>query len=110
MAQQTLSIKEQLLHLKMMTERFGSLHEAQILQIRNYPLLIPGVKKAEVSINIDKKVVIYNCTSSTGKFRKTKKVNLMVKNIYEYIKTIAWNDSILEIKVDNKDVFDSRTK
>ena len=54
-----LPIKQQLRMLKGMTEKLNSVHEAQIVQLRNYPRLIPNIKSAETSIDIDNKTVIY---------------------------------------------------
>ena len=104
----TMTMKEQLGQLKALTERLGTLHEAQILQIRNYPLLIPGVAKAETGIDIEKKIITYKCYSGQKKFRKTKNAIIAIEKIYEFIKYVAWSDSILEIQVDGKDIFDSR--
>lgn len=103
-----MTMKEQLGQLKALTERLGTLHEAQILQIRNYPLLIPGVVRAETNIDIDKKIVSYKCSSGEKKFRNTAKVALAIEKIYEFIKYVAWTDTILEIKINGKDIFDSR--
>ena len=99
----TITMKEQLGHLKVLTERFGTLHEAQLLQIRNYPLLIPGVKKAETSIDMEKKIVKYDCNTGDKKFRKTKQTMTFIDNIYEWIKYVAWTDTILEIKINGKE-------
>lgn len=106
----TVSVKEQLGQLKMLTERFGTLHEAQLLQIRNYPLLIVGVKTVETNIDMEKKIITYKCKSDPKKkFRKTKQVMSLIDHIYEWCKYVSWGEVILEIKVDGKDVFDSRT-
>lgn len=106
----TVSIKEQLGQLKALTERFGTLHEAQLLQIRNYPLLIPGIKTAETTIDMEKKIINYKCKSNPKKkFRKTKQVMSFLDHIYEWCKYVSWSDVTLEVKVDGKDIFDSRS-
>jgi hypothetical protein len=102
------SFKDQLMQLKAMTVRVGSLHEAQVLQLRNYPLLIPGVIKAETEIDPSTKLVRYKCESDLKKFRKTQKVKDFCKNIEVWIRTIIWDDTIVEIYVNGKSIFDSR--
>lgn len=109
----SVSFKDQLMQLKAMTVRVGSLHEAQVLQLRNYPLLIPRVIKAETEIDPSLKLVTYKCSSDAkgffNRFRKTKEVEDFCKNIEVWVRTIVWDDTIVEIYVDNKTIFDSRT-
>ena len=102
------SLKQQLMYLKGMTDRIGVLHEAQIVQIRNYPRTIPNIKSAETTIDVDKHIVTYNCESETAQFRRTKKVKIAIENITTWIRTVAWTDSVIEIKVNGKSVYDSR--
>jgi len=96
---------EQLQYLKGMTVRLGCIHEAQALQLRNYPLLIPNVGKAIVKVNAETKHVIYDCTGKTKNFRKTKKVDEMFQNIYKWTTFIVWDDVEVLIKVNNKELF-----
>ena len=103
-----LSVKEQLMHLKQMTLRLGTIHEAQIVQLRNYPLLIPNIKSAELEIDAKSHIIKYKCESETKKFRKTKKVKDMCSNIQIWIETIVWGDSIIETTVDGKVIYDTR--
>lgn len=104
----SISIKDQLFHLKAMTERINVVHEAQTLQLRNYPLLIPGVTSAETEVNIEQKIVTFNCKSEK-KFRNTKKVQLAIKHILEWTRMVIWTSTTLIIKVNGKEIFDSRT-
>lgn len=101
-------LKEQLKYLKGITERLGVLHEAQILQLRNYPLLIPNVLTAETTVDQSNKMVKFKCTSKKAPFRKTKKVDLAIKNIDSWIRWIIWDETVVEIVVDGKDIYDSR--
>lgn len=103
----SISVKDQLFHLKAMTERLNVVHEAQTLQLRNYPLLIPGVDAAETELNIDHKIVTFKCTSKKT-FRNTKKVKLAVENIFEWVKMVIWTSTTLVISVNGKEIFDSR--
>jgi len=100
--------KQQLMYLKGMTERLDVIHEAQIVQLRNYPILIPNIKKAEMEINIDQRKITYDCESKTKTFKKTKKTLIAIENIMNWIKVIVWDSTIVEIKVNGKSVYDSR--
>jgi len=101
-------LREQLGYLKNATERLGVIHEAQIVQLRNYPLLIPNVKTAETKVDIEKKTVVYECESKSKQFRKTKQVKIAIENIVKWIHTIIWTNTIVEIKVNGKSVYDTR--
>lgn len=101
-------MKEQLVYLKGIMERTGAIHEAQALQIRNYPRLIPNIKKAETTISPDSHMVIYDCVSEKKNFRKSKKINEAIVNVVEWIRFVLWNDTTVELKVNGKCVYDSR--
>lgn len=103
-----LSIKEQLMQLKQLTLRLGVIHEAQTVQLRNYPLLIPNIKKATLDLDVERHIVHYTCSSESGKFRRTKKAKDMISNILIWTRTIIWEDTIIEIIVDGKLIYDSR--
>lgn len=103
-----LSIKEQLMHLKQLTLRLGVIHEAQTVQLRNYPLLIPNIKSAVLDLDAERHIVHYKCTSESGRFRKTKKTKDMISNILIWTRLIIWEDTIIEITVDGKFIYDSR--
>lgn len=101
-------MKEQLMHLKQLTLRLGVIHEAQTVQLRNYPLLIPNIKSAVLDLDVEHHIVHYKCESETGKFRKTKKAKNMISNILIWTRTIIWEDTIIKIIVDGKLIYDSR--
>lgn len=102
-----ISVKDQLFYLKGLTEKLGVVHEAQLVQIRNYPLLIPNIKKAETEFDIDAKTIVYKCESQ-GKFRKTKQTQLAISKILEWIRIVVWDETIVIIQVDGKEIYDSR--
>lgn len=101
-------IKEQLRYLKGMTEKLNVVHEAQIVQLRNYPKLIPNIKSAETKIDIDHRLITYECESETKIFRKTKKVKIAIENIITWIQTIVWDNTTVELIVNGKSVYDTR--
>lgn len=104
-----MSMKEQLAHLKDLTERFNMLHEAQTVQLRNYPLLIPNISSAEIKINTDFHIVTFHCEAEK-KFRLTKNAKIMIENILLWTRTVVWSDSTLEIFVGDRMVYDSRER
>jgi hypothetical protein len=83
---------EQLGHLRALTVRMNIIHEAQALQVRNYPLLIPGVKSAVTEIDIETKTVVYKLTPQNKKFNlSSPKVKKICDNIKIYIQeVILW--------------------
>jgi len=103
-----ISIKDQLRYLKGMTEKLNTVHEAQVVQLRNYPLLIPNIKKASTTFNFDTHTVTYKCDSVNGKFRKSKKAKIAIENIITWIQSVVWSDTTVEINVDGKDIYDTR--
>lgn len=102
------SMKEQLIHLKGITERLNTVHEAQIVQLRNYPRVIPNISKAETRLNIDNHSIVYECTSESPTFRKTKNVKVAIENVVTWIRTVVWDDTTVEFIVNGKSVYDTR--
>jgi hypothetical protein len=102
-----LGIFEQLMLLKEATVRFGSLHEAQVLQLKMYPLLLPGVKKAETHIDIEKKLIYYKITES-NKFRMTKKNKTIIEKIVFWTKSLLWDECSIVILNKDKVIYDTR--
>lgn len=102
------TLKEQLIHLKGITERLNTVHEAQIVQLRNYPRLIPNISSAETRLDIDKHSIVYECSSESPVFRKTKKVKTAIENVVTWIRTVVWDDTTVEFIVNGKSVYDTR--
>ena len=103
------SFLKQLMYLKGMTVRTGSIHEAQALQLRNWPLTIPGVKSAEAHVNTDAKLIKYILTPKNKSFRTTAKVTETCALIDKYIKTILWDETTVVMEVGKKVIYDSRS-
>lgn len=89
---------EQLLALKGMTLAMGCLHEAQVLQLKSYPILLPNVKKWDVEVDPDKHLVTYNLKG------KANKLQLMImRDIVGYIRRyLLWDDSKVVFKLNGK--------
>lgn len=104
------SILEQLGALKAMTIRTGSIHEAQALQLRNYPLLIDKVVKSEVKVDIERKMVEYNIIKAkNGAFKGLLKFRKDMDLIKKCVQTILWDDSVIVFKHKGKVLYDSRS-
>jgi hypothetical protein len=102
------NLEEQILYLKTITERWGLLHEAQVLQLKMWPLLLPQIKSAEVLVDTDNHYVEIKAVSKTKRFKKTKKFIELQPQIAKWIKYILWSDTVVVIKVNDKLTFDSR--
>jgi len=101
-----LTTKEQLMQLKAMTVRLGSIHEAQALQLKMWPLLLPNISKSVAKIDVETKTVIMNCvTQKDKKFRKTKKVENLCKHIETWTRAILWNETAVSIVVDGETIY-----
>ncbi len=104
----SIPIKEQLKYLKGVTDRLNVIHEAQVVQIRNYPRVIPNIKEAETKLNIDTRTITYDCVSENPVFRKTKKVRVAIENVVTWIRSVVWDDTTVEFVVNGKSVYDTR--
>src|SRR5271155_3077982 len=101
---------DQLMHLKAMTVRTGAIHEAQALQLRNYPLLIEGVKQASVRVDVDRKMVEYKITKYERGFPKSKSALVTELNggLKKWVQTLLWPDTSIVVKHGGRVVYDSR--
>lgn len=98
-----LTTEQQLAYLRSMTIRLGSIHEAQALQLRNWPLLIPGIVKAEARVDVENKTVMFNCKSKSGKLPITGKVKIVCRHITESVqKILLWPETQVVFRIDKK--------
>ena len=102
------TLLEQLQHLKAMTVRTGSIHEAQALQIRNYPKLLTGVVSVSANVDIENKLVTYNCKVKKG-FRFTEKNKIMCGNISIWLRTLLWDSTSVTFTAGKRVLFNSRS-
>lgn len=99
------STEEQLQLLKGMTVRTGMIHEAQALQLRNWPLLIPSVSKAEARVDTENQTVTFACKA--GRVYTNKKTKLLYKNISEWVRQLLWPETRVVVEINGKKVFDT---
>ena len=106
MSNKPLTTKEQLMQLKAMTVRMGVIHEAQALQLKMWPLLIPDVSKAVSKVDVETKSVIMTCETKKGKkFKKTDQIDLLCKNIEEWTRAILWEETVVSIIVNGETIY-----
>jgi hypothetical protein len=99
------TVEEQLQLLKGMTVRTGMIHEAQALQLRNWPMLIPSVSKAEARVDTELQTVTFVCKAN--RLYSNKKTKLLYKNIGEWVRNLLWNETRVVIEINGKKVFDT---
>lgn len=86
------NIKEQLLWLKSLTVRTNIVHDAQILHLRFWPLLLKGAKSAEIKIDTDNKTVFFEINISLKNWNLD--YNKTLKNyIVSWVQYLLWNDT-----------------
>jgi hypothetical protein len=104
----TMDPLQQLQALKMATLTTGALHEAQILQLKNYPLTLPSVVSASVAIDTDRKIVAYSLTVKSKKSLNSKRMRDGIQNVTKWVKFVLWDDSIVTFSYKGEVIHDSR--
>ena len=98
------SQEEQLLLLRDMTSRLGVLHDAQVLQLRMWPLvLFSNLKKCEEHVNIEGKVVEFHFLQTKGKYPKDMKARF--EAMADWTKWLLGHDWVVRVKERGKLIF-----
>jgi hypothetical protein len=105
---ENLDIYTQLMLLKEATNRFGALHEAQILQLKMYPILLFGVLKSETHIDVERKMVFFKLVE-TKSFKLSKKNKDIIKNIVNWTRGLLWDDCSVIFMKDEEVIYDTRS-
>ena len=103
------TLLEQLQQLKAMTVRTGAIHEAQALQLRNYPKLLKGVKSATTNVDVERKLITYEC-KLTKSFRMSSINKILCSNIGVWIQTLLWDETSVIFKSGRRILYDSRSQ
>lgn len=91
---------EQILYLKSVTKLTGAIHEWQTLQLKKWPLLIPGVIKGSFDIDYDTHEIYY-LFETNSKFNPKDKFSANVlKSLTKWCQFILWDDT--QVTWDNK--------
>lgn len=93
--------------LKMMTIKTGVIHEAQALQLKVWPKLIPNVKSSVAKVDPDKKAVLFELE---GSLRPTKKMKEMFTAIDKWTKLLLWDNTKVIFKHKKKIIYNSEDK
>jgi hypothetical protein len=103
-----IDLGKQLSLLKMATHKYGSTHDAQLLQIKLYPRMIPNVERGTVAnVDLDAKLVRYTLKVNK-KFRRTKIVERYFSSIVQWVRSVWWSDADVVFELDSRVIFDSR--
>lgn len=98
------SQEEQLLLLRDITARLGVLHEAQVLQLKMWPLVLFGnVKKCEQHVNIEGKVIEYHILQTKGRYPNDKQARFDA--MADWTHWLLGSDWIVRIKERGKLIF-----
>lgn len=106
---ESISIKEQLRYLKGITVMTGGVHEAQALQLKNYPIVINDVKSAKTKIDPEKKMVWYTLKVSET-FKSDKLMEQVCDAIVTWVRTIVWDDTAVVFMIGKDVIYDSRNR
>jgi hypothetical protein len=104
-----INIKEQLAYLKGITVMTGGIHDAQALQLKNYPIVIDGVKSAKTTVDSERKIVNYDLKLKKGaSFGDAERK--VADAIVLWVRTIIWDETSVIFKVGKEVVYDSRNR
>lgn len=101
----------QLKLLKSMTERTGSLHEAQVLQLKMWPLLIIGATKKTV-VHVDQDDHLFKVMLDVDQsFNESDPVTAqLMREIVGWARHITWDDMHGIFIANHRTIYDSRTE
>lgn len=94
---------EQLLLLKELTKTTGMLHEAQVLQLKIYPLVLTHAIRSEFQFDFNSKEVIFNLLETKGKAPKGLKERLEL--LVNYVHTLLGSEYKVIVKFKNRKIF-----
>ncbi len=103
------NIKQQLAYLKGITVTTGGIHDAQALQLKNYPLVIDGVKSAKTKVDSDHKLVHYELTFDKGA-SFTPAAKQVCEAIVLWVRTIIWDETAVVFYGGKEVLYDSRNQ
>jgi hypothetical protein len=92
-------ILEQLGLLKGITVRLGILHEAQVLQLQMWPLvLFPHALSSTAEVDTDKHIVNFKILTSLKNKPSGKSHTKAVKELDKWVKNILWDDTRIKFE------------
>lgn len=106
-SKENINIYSQLMLLKEATNRFGAIHEAQLLQLKMYPILLSGVVKSETHIDVERKLVFFKLIDAK-KFKLTKKNKDIIQKIIDWTRKLLWDDCSIVFIKNEEVIYDTR--
>ena len=98
---------EQLMSLKVLTRETGILHDAQVFQLKLWPLVMTHAIKSEFTADFDFKDLIFNLeTQGKAPTKFTKRLRLLCT----YTQNLLGDDWSVTVKVKGKPVFTLKGK
>lgn len=88
--------KEQLKHMKAMTVRFGTLHEAQELQLQMWPLVLFKCTASTALVSEEDHKVKFQI--SINKKPAAKVIQTQKEILQDWVRAIVWDDTEIEIE------------
>lgn len=89
--------EKQLLMLKDLTRRMGVLHEAQVLQLKMWPMtLFTHAKKTEERVNLESKEIDYDILQTKGK--KPSDLKERFEALNEWTKWLLGDDWVVRVR------------
>lgn len=100
----------QLMLLKSMTQRTGSLHEAQLLQIKLWPRMILGTTSG-TTVHVDQENHLIKAFLEVDETYDENLTTLaLMKEIVGWVRKITWDDAHVVFLAKHRTVYDSRTE
>ena len=94
----------QLVLLRGLFQRFGVLHEAQVLQLRLWPFAVdPSLNKSEAKVDMEARVVTFLWTGST--FNIDKKYQSRLKTLSDNVKFLLGEVWSIEVILEGITIF-----
>ncbi len=99
---------EQLMSLKALTKETGVLHDAQVFQLKLWPLIMTHATRSEFTADFDFKVLIFNITEIKGKepTKFTKRLRLLCT----YAQNLLGDEWEVTVKIKGKSKFTLKGK
>ncbi len=93
----------QLMALKALTKQTKMLHEAQVLQLKTWPLILTHAIKTQITVDFDFKDIIYNIVATKGK--KPSRWAKRLKLLGTYSQALLGTEYSVTVKLKGKNIF-----
>ncbi len=94
---------EQLMMLKALTKQSKTLHDAQVYQLKMWPLLLTHAIRTQISVDFDFKDIIFNILETKG--RKPNRFAKRLKLLGHYTQTLLGEEYSVTVKLKGKNIY-----